>query len=131
MADTIVTKEGADGRVVLPFETITSLHQEYLDYCLVQGESRRHIATSLGCFSAAFNSFGEKLKLLGSKGNFPTCEICNKANELLRNASKKLDPAKRAVVMHFKKLHLRQQCRERQVTRSIIDIYICADISVA
>ena len=92
-----------------------SLHGAYLDFCRIHGEQDRHIACSPGCFLAAFKSFGDKLKLLGAKGSFPTCDICNKANELLRNSSKKLDGPKRAVVEHFKNLHLRQQARERQV----------------
>lgn len=122
--DTIVTKEGADGRVVLPYDTLQSLHDVYVDYSRMQGDLERQIACSYGCFKAAFDSFGDKLKLLGSKGNFPTCDICNKCNELLRNASKKLDAPMRAVVLHFKNLHLRQQSRERQVITSTLVSYI-------
>ena len=47
-------------------------------------------------------------------GSFPTCEICNNADALLRNRSKNLDDAQRLVVLAFKRLHLRQQTNERR-----------------
>lgn len=47
-------------------------------------------------------------------GSFPTCEICNNADALLRNRSKNLSDEQRLVVLAFKRLHLRQQSTERQ-----------------
>ena len=90
-ADTIVTMEGSDKKLVIPFDNLKSLHMEYLGSVEMHGEMTSKVATSYGTFKKAFDSFDQKAKLLGCKGSFPTCDICNKANDLLRNANKKLD----------------------------------------
>lgn len=51
--------------------------------------------------------------MLKCKGSFQTCEICNNANELLRNRSKRYSRAKRDIIMRFKAMHLDQQAAER------------------
>ena len=43
----------------------------------------------------------------------PTCNICNVANEMLRN-TKRWNEAQREVVLKFQRLHLRQQQLERE-----------------
>ena len=48
------------------------------------------------------------------KGNFSTCDICNAANEMLSEHSKKYSLAQRELVMKWRKLHLVQQAKERE-----------------
>jgi hypothetical protein len=43
----------------------------------------------------------------------PTCNVCNTANEMLRN-TKRWNEAQREVVLKFQRLHLRQQQLERE-----------------
>ncbi len=96
---------------VLPYDSINSLFAEYRDcYKETMLESNLAGATT---FTDAFNSLKTKVKLLGCKGSFCTCEICNVSNEMLRN-SKRWNEAQRRVILEYKREHLRQQALERQ-----------------
>ena len=54
-----------------------------------------------------------EFRLIGAKGSFPTCDICNNANDFLRNLNYK-DQSHREIILKFKRLHLMQQMKERQ-----------------
>lgn len=54
-----------------------------------------------------------KIRLVGCKGSFQTCEICNNAHELLRNRSKNFTQYERDIIMQFQGIHLKQQANER------------------
>jgi hypothetical protein len=46
-------------------------------------------------------------------GSFNTCDICNNANDLLKDTGKRFTKAQREVVLKYKKLHIDQQAAER------------------
>ena len=83
--ETMPTKESANtqGEIknikILPYETVKALFLEYLFYCDIHRISEGERA-GFSCFKAAYRAHWIKgdVRLLGSKGSFPTCEICNK-----------------------------------------------------
>jgi hypothetical protein len=64
-------------------------------------------------FRKVFKSMKNEFRLIGGKGSFPTCDICNNANDFLRNLTYK-DQSLREIILKFKRLHLMQQMKERQ-----------------
>ncbi len=110
--DAIPTKEGAlDGEIrnvfVLPYDSRNNLYEHFKEFCSDDPEIYVVFPELKGrppCFTvfrevlAEADDKGLKLdeedyegsgllryvKLLGCKGSFPTCEICNKLNEMLR-----------------------------------------------
>jgi len=109
--DCIPTKEGSlDGAirnvVVLPYDTVNSLYDFFKAY--MQDLEIDKVYPSLKDKVPSRTVFGEVLKkalddglkipqedfpgsglvrfikMMGSKGSFPTCEICNKLNTMLR-----------------------------------------------
>ena len=53
------------------------------------------------------------IKLMGCRGSFQTCDICNNCNGLLRDPSRHWTEEQRDVIVQFKMLHLMQQKAER------------------
>ena len=94
---------------VLPYDNISHLHIEYEIHSKVNKEESRFIAKR-ETFRLAFNSL-KNVRLLGAKGSFQTCDICNIANELLRKTS--FTPEQRKIIMAYKRLHIDQQKTER------------------
>ena len=88
--------------------------QEYLHHCSITKENPNNIAGRT-CFGKAFEELENKkeIKLTACKGSMPTCNVCNTANEMLRN-TKRWNEAQREVVLKFQRLHLRQQQLERE-----------------
>ena len=109
--DCIPTKEGSlDGAirnvVVLPYDTINSfydtfkVHMQSLEIDKVYLSLKGHIPSrtlfrevlkkvleeGLKISTEDFPGSGliRYIKMMGSKGSFPTCEICNKINTMLR-----------------------------------------------
>jgi hypothetical protein len=93
--ETLATKEGAnnDNSVknikILPYEKLAQLYEEYGIYCKVNHVSEADIAKET-LFREVYDFMkdrkdGPQLRLLGCKGAFPTCDVCNTANEMLRN----------------------------------------------
>jgi hypothetical protein len=68
---------------VLPYETVKSVHDEYLRHCEQTNVPDIHRA-GLKAFGIVFAAMQDTVRLLACKGSFNTCEICNNANELLR-----------------------------------------------
>ena len=121
--ETFATKEGAneDGTAkdikILPYESVQQVFDEYELHCDIH---RTHPNERAGftCFKLAYKSMNEckdgtQIRLLGCKGSFPTCDVCNTSNEMLRD-SKRWDSAQRDVVLKFRRLHLKQQQIERE-----------------
>ena len=59
-------------------------------------------------FRKVFKNMSSEFRLIGAKGSFPTCDICNNANDFLRNLTYK-DQSHREIILKFKRLHLMQQ----------------------
>jgi len=93
--ETLATKEGAnnDNPVknikILPYEKLAQLYEEYGIYCKVNHVPEADTAKDT-LFREVYDFMkdrkdGPQLRLLGCKGSFPTCDVCNTANEMLRN----------------------------------------------
>lgn len=46
-------------------------------------------------------------------GSFPTCDLCNNANDLLISKELRFSPDQIDVILMFRKLHHKQQSNER------------------
>ena len=73
--------EGETNLTILPFETIAQLYVEYRYQC----EIDNHEPASDETFRKVYNKLRDKglYKFTRGKGTFPTCDICNNANDLL------------------------------------------------
>lgn len=96
----------------LPYSSVPEFYEEYLAYCTAELKAPRTYAGE-ECFRKAFLSLNKEYRLIGSKGSFPTCDICNNANDMLRNLKIK-DQSHREIILKFKRLHLQQQMKERE-----------------
>lgn len=108
-ADSCPTDEN---KLMLPYDTVREFYEEYVAYSTAECIPINKYAKR-ETFRLAFKSLGDKYKLIGAKGSFPTCDICNNANDLLRDTQIK-DQSHREIIFKFKKLHLLQQMAERE-----------------
>ena len=76
--------EGEENLRVLPFETYSALFTEYKAYCETNDvdTSMRARKETFRLVWKEFYSNGN-VKLSRGKGTFPTCDICNNANDML------------------------------------------------
>lgn len=118
------------GIMVVPHESVSQLHEEYVCYRKAQEVHPDSIA-ELGTFSKAYGKMEKEghIRLLGCKGSFPTCDICNNCNDLLRNANRKNRPEDLEVILNFKRAHLSQQELERRHMDYVQDICKTLDSS--
>ena len=85
------SSEGAtkDGKVknvsILPYESVKQLFSEYELYCDVTKAHVELDRAKISVFRRVFKKMNDSVRLLRCKGSFPTCEICNTANEMLRD----------------------------------------------
>ena len=129
------------GVMIVPHESIQQLHDEYVCYRNAQNVDPGSIA-QITTFTEAYSRMEDDghIRLLGCKGSFPTCDICNNCNDLLRNANRKNRPEDLEVILNFKRAHLSQQELERrhmdicrEVSRTVdrngqpVALYICPD----
>jgi hypothetical protein len=63
------------------------------------------------------------VKLMRCRGAFQTCEICNNANLLLRDAKRRFTKEQRQMILKFKAMHISQQAQEVQ-NLSIEIVYV-------
>ena len=98
--------EGEENVRVLPFETYSALFTEYKAYC-----EANDVDTSLRArketFRLAWRDFysSGNVKLSRGKGTFPTCDICNNANDMLSlSKSKTWTKRQRDIIISFKVL---------------------------
>ena len=72
--DTMPTSEGTNStgdkqRKILPYETVKSLHREYLWQCSIEKTHPKLIARKT-CFAKVFLSLQDEIRLLGCKGMY-------------------------------------------------------------
>jgi len=96
---------------MLPYAKVNEFHNEYVAFCTAESMPINTYA-KIETFRKAFISLNHKYKLIGAKGSFPTCDICNNANNLLRD-TKIRDQSHREIIFKFKRIHLLQQMEER------------------
>jgi len=71
--------------LIIPYYDIKTVYHDYQRYQI--NTNKKSDTVSLSTFRRAFES-QKHIKLLGSKGSFHTCEICNNALDLLHDESK-------------------------------------------
>jgi len=76
--------EGEEDLCVLPFEKLAQLYEEYRFQCEKDNEN----PASKSTFGRAYSALRKEnvVRFSKGKGTFPTCDICNNANDLLANA---------------------------------------------
>jgi hypothetical protein len=72
--------------MILPYYKVLSFYDDYCRYCDENIDLHKCRAKE-STFRTAFED-QKSVKLLGSKGAFHTCEICNNAIELIADKSK-------------------------------------------
>jgi len=96
--------EGEENVRVLPFETYSALFTEYKAYCETNGvdASTRARKETFRLVWKEFYANGN-VKLSRGKGTFPTCDICNNANDMLSlSKSKTWIKRQRDIIISFK-----------------------------
>lgn len=91
--------EGETDLTILPFETLAQLYLEYCFHCDKDEEPKAGKET----FRTAYRDLKDDglVRFTKGKGTFPTCDICNNANDLLAN-SKSMSPLVRDMIIKLK-----------------------------
>jgi hypothetical protein len=95
----------------IPYESIQQLFDEYKDFCVVENV-RPDKRASLETFRKCMKELDGQFRLIGCKGSFHTCDICNNANDMLRDC--RGGNEHRNIILSCKRAHLKQQAAERQ-----------------
>lgn len=96
----------------LPYENPPQFYKEYVNFHDTFGLGPNTLAKS-DTFKKALDSLYDSIRLVHSKGSFPTCDVCNNANDMLRSPKVSFNPEFRDIVMKFKRAHLMRQMEER------------------
>jgi len=96
----------------LPCDNGPEFFSEYIAHC-VSSQMMPNTYAKRETFRKVFKRMSNEFRLIGAKGSFPTCDICNNANDFLRTLTHK-DQSHREIILKFKRLHLMQQMKERQ-----------------
>ena len=77
---------GEEDLQILPFEKISLFYEEYLSQCSSEGKTADQYAGK-ETFRVVFKKLHKegRLRFARGKGTFPTCDICNNANDMLSN----------------------------------------------
>lgn len=74
-----------DGDVkILPYDSIQEFYAEYVAQSMADNLNENHYAKR-ETFRKAFKKLSKSYRLSGSRGSFPTCDMCNNAHDLLRD----------------------------------------------
>jgi len=95
---------GEENLTVLPVETVAQFYTEYWLQCTKECNSRRKPASKETFRKTYYRLKKEGLyKFTRGKGTFPTCDICNNANDLLANSkSNNMTASVRDLIMDLK-----------------------------
>ncbi|KAJ1411534.1 hypothetical protein B484DRAFT_435569, partial [Ochromonadaceae sp. CCMP2298] len=110
LADTCPTDDGVQ---CIPYDSFSQLFEEYQAFCTATLVNKKSVAGK-ETFRVVLAALHSVIRLLGSKGTFQTCDICNNANDLLRSKRAHYNREHRDIILKFKRLHLLQQANERQ-----------------
>ena len=125
-ADTIPTVKSEDSGVdilVVPFRTIVDFYRDFVISCEVaEPPIQQSDRGSYETFKRAFNDMrdNEEVALLGGKGTFNTCAVCNTAHATKKSMAAKRDRIGIEIVRKVHRLHLVQQQNERQNAENFI-----------
>jgi len=100
--------DGEEHIRILPFETVSQLYEEYRAHCQVNSVNTAgeiHCIASKETFRKQWKEIYKagQVKLSRGKGTFPTCDICNNANDMLAfSKSTKWTKRQRDIIISFK-----------------------------
>lgn len=100
--------EGGENIHILPFETVSQLFAEYNAYCKSNDIHRSQKAGRTVFNSQWKECYNKKeVKFTRGKGTFPTCDICNNANDMLSLAksNSRWNKRQREIIINFKVKH--------------------------
>ncbi len=105
---------GLENIAILPYESASEFYVEYEYHCKESQET--HLMASKTTFFRALEQYNKvskdkQLRFARCKGHFQTCEVCNKAADLMKNMH--MTKEQRQVFRAVKRLHLKQQAGER------------------
>jgi len=108
---------------ILPYDDVSQFYEEYVVDCDAS-HVPKHERAGKTTFSAAYTKLHEtgKYRILGGKGSFKTCEICNNTYALLRDPQRRFTKAQRDVLSKFKTRHRHQQEAERLHLKRMKDL---------
>jgi hypothetical protein len=115
-------KTGVNIRVV-PYRTIKDMHKEYVYQCessspVITKAQRASYATFVRAWRKLHSA--ELVRLMGGKGSFQTCAICNHCIAIKKTAQCKRDLVTIEVIRKISRLHLLQQQTERQHAENVL-----------
>jgi hypothetical protein len=87
---------------IIPFEGISQLYMEYQMSCKYDNLHPGEFAMK-ETFRKAWVDLHKKkqVRFVRGKGTFPTCDICNNANDMLSSATKKYTKAQREIIVSY------------------------------
>jgi hypothetical protein len=98
--------EGEEHIRILPFEKVSQLYEEYrAHYKATSLAGDEYYMASKETFRKQWSEFYRtgQVKLSRGKGTFPTCDICNNANDMLTfSKSSKWTKKQRDIIISFK-----------------------------
>lgn len=97
--------EGEEHIRILPFEKVSQLYEEYKAHYQATAQSESNCMASKETFRKQWSEFYKtgQVKLSRGKGTFPTCDICNNANDMLTfSKTSKWTKRQREIIISFK-----------------------------
>ena len=105
----------------VPYRTVADLWHEYLFHCAafnIPLANQASYSTFLRAFRKMHND--EIVKLLGGKGGFQTCSVCNQCLNIKKTSIYQKDQLTLDAVRKIVRLHLQQQQTERQHAENVV-----------
>ena len=109
----VTSDEGNTGCRQVPYRTCKDFYAEYEFHCFAYNV--QDVKASYATFLRGFNEIYDEglVKLLGGKGGFNTCSICNNVLGIKKGLSAKRNLIVKEALMKLHRLHLLQQATER------------------
>lgn len=125
-ADTIPTVKSKYADVFtysVPFKTVSDFYVDFLCACKASN-APCDLTGSSATFRRAFKEMAEDglVQLLGGKGGFQTCSVCNNALAIKKSAASRRDLVTINIVKKLLRNHLIQQQNERQHAENWIQL---------
>jgi hypothetical protein len=110
----VTSDDGNTGCRQVPYRTCKDFYAEYEFHCFAFNV--QDVKASYATFLRGFNEIYDEglVKLLGGKGGFNTCSICNNVLSIKKGLSGKRNLIMKEALLKLHRLHLLQQATERQ-----------------
>lgn len=118
---TVNSEESSTSIKVVPYKFVSDVYNEYNFLCTEVGTPAQFIA-SQGTFLVAWNKLHDSnsVRLMGGKGSFQTCSICNQCMQIKKSSRRKKDVVSLDIVKEIHRHHLKQQQTQRQYADNIV-----------